>query len=302
MQVTSIAERRSSAGSRPGSRRASIVLPAPGGPTSSRWCPPAAATSTARRGDRLAADVGEIGRRLAVFVRSASRVLGPRGVAPEGDEQLVEGGDRPHDRLGDGGRLGVGLGRDDHGAHAGLAGEDGHHRHQPWHRADPPVEAQLADEGQPVGGLAGHDLGRDRHADGDGDVEAAAQLLEARRREVDRDPLGVAGPRRSGGGEGDPDAVQALAAGGVGLADQGDAREAGGDVDLDEHGAAPGPLHGGGVDASEHGGPPRIGCLRKAVAAGRRAGRSRRYPGGVTEAARRSGPAPRPRSPARATY
>ena len=39
--------RRSSGGSRPGSRAASIVLPAPGGPIMSRWCPPAAASSSA---------------------------------------------------------------------------------------------------------------------------------------------------------------------------------------------------------------------------------------------------------------
>ena len=32
-----------------GSRRASIVLPTPGGPTSSRWCPPAAAAASASR-------------------------------------------------------------------------------------------------------------------------------------------------------------------------------------------------------------------------------------------------------------
>ena len=35
--VTSIAAPRSSGGSTPGSRSASIVLPAPGGPTMSRW-------------------------------------------------------------------------------------------------------------------------------------------------------------------------------------------------------------------------------------------------------------------------
>ena len=39
----------SSGGRMPGRRRASIVLPAPGGPTNSRWCPPAAASSSARR-------------------------------------------------------------------------------------------------------------------------------------------------------------------------------------------------------------------------------------------------------------
>ena len=47
--MTSSAACSSSGGSSPGSRSASIVLPAPGGPVRNRWCPPAAATSTARR-------------------------------------------------------------------------------------------------------------------------------------------------------------------------------------------------------------------------------------------------------------
>lgn len=45
--VTSIASARASRGSRPGRRRASIVLPEPGGPRSSRLWPPAAAISSA---------------------------------------------------------------------------------------------------------------------------------------------------------------------------------------------------------------------------------------------------------------
>ena len=47
--VTSSASSKVSGGRIPGSRRAIIVLPAPGGPTSSRLCPPAAAISSARR-------------------------------------------------------------------------------------------------------------------------------------------------------------------------------------------------------------------------------------------------------------
>ncbi len=47
--VTSSAASRSSGGSRAGMRSASIVLPLPGGPSSSAWWPPAAATSIAVR-------------------------------------------------------------------------------------------------------------------------------------------------------------------------------------------------------------------------------------------------------------
>ena len=49
MRVTSSAASSVSGGSSPGRRRASIVLPVPGGPAKSRLWPPAAATSSARR-------------------------------------------------------------------------------------------------------------------------------------------------------------------------------------------------------------------------------------------------------------
>ena len=48
-RCTSSASSKVSGGRMPGSRRASIVLPAPGGPMRSRLCPPAAAISSARR-------------------------------------------------------------------------------------------------------------------------------------------------------------------------------------------------------------------------------------------------------------
>ena len=47
--VTSSASAADSGGSSPGSRVASIVFPAPGGPTMATWCPPAAASSNASR-------------------------------------------------------------------------------------------------------------------------------------------------------------------------------------------------------------------------------------------------------------
>ena len=54
--------RTSKGGRMPGSRRASIVLPAPGGPIISRLWPPAAATSSARRAKSLPAQVSEVQR------------------------------------------------------------------------------------------------------------------------------------------------------------------------------------------------------------------------------------------------
>ena len=46
--VISRASSKLGGGRMPGRRRASMVLPAPGGPTMSRLCPPAAAISSAR--------------------------------------------------------------------------------------------------------------------------------------------------------------------------------------------------------------------------------------------------------------
>ena len=49
IEVTSRAAAMSSRGSTVGIRSASMVLPAPGGPSRHRWCPPAAQISAARR-------------------------------------------------------------------------------------------------------------------------------------------------------------------------------------------------------------------------------------------------------------
>ena len=51
MAVTATASSTVSGGRMDGSRRASMVLPEPGGPSSSTLCPPAAATSSARLAD-----------------------------------------------------------------------------------------------------------------------------------------------------------------------------------------------------------------------------------------------------------
>ena len=101
------------AGGAPGRRRASIVLPAPGGPTSSRWWPPAAATSTARRATGWPRTSARSGR-CRVGRRSGRRgLVGPRRLAAQHVEQLDERRHRPHHRAAHGRRLGVGLGRHD---------------------------------------------------------------------------------------------------------------------------------------------------------------------------------------------
>ena len=73
IRVTSIASARVSGGRIEGSRRASIVLPTPGGPDSSRLWPPAAAIVERADRRRVAADVREVGDDAG---RGGSRRLG----------------------------------------------------------------------------------------------------------------------------------------------------------------------------------------------------------------------------------
>ena len=71
MRSTSSASSRPRGGRIDGSRRAASVLPAPGGPTNSRLCPPAAAISSARRG--TAGRAGRPGREARPGRRSIAR-------------------------------------------------------------------------------------------------------------------------------------------------------------------------------------------------------------------------------------
>ncbi len=117
---------------------------------------------------------------------------------------------------------------------------------QRHHAGDPPhgsVQAQLADEGQPLdqGGvdhLRGH-----QHPDGDGQVESGAPLAHAGRRQVDRDP--AERPRQAAGQQCRPDPVAGLAHRRVRQSDHGEAGKPVGHVDLDGDRLA--------VDADEHG-------------------------------------------------
>jgi hypothetical protein len=172
--ATSRASSGDSGGSRPWSRRASIVFPQPGGPASSRWCPPAAASSTARRAiawprtsTRSSSPGGGRGRR------------GVRGQRPElatqhGDD-LPEVGDRHH--LHAGRERGLGRRRRARRAavgprHRGRRRRREHPRHGP-HAA---VEAELPDRPQPVERVERHLAGRGEHGDRDPEVEPGAPL------------------------------------------------------------------------------------------------------------------------------
>ena len=79
------------AGSSPGRRWASMVLPAPGGPSSRRWWPPAAATSTARRAETWPRTSARSGGASGATGSAPARPARPRRVAGEHGDQLGQG-------------------------------------------------------------------------------------------------------------------------------------------------------------------------------------------------------------------
>ena len=184
--VTSSASSVESGGSRPGSRRASIVLPAPGGPIMRRLCPPADAISSARRAPACprtsprsspTAELGKLAR---------ARGSGERIASVEGLEQLAK---RPGgvdlDPLDEGGLGRVGAGDDGPpDAVRARAEELRKDAAQRLHRA---LERQLAHEEHPLQCLARDHSQRRGGGGGEREVEPAAGLLHVGRGEVDDD-------------------------------------------------------------------------------------------------------------------
>ncbi len=220
IRVTSSASSGASGGRTPGSRRASIVLPVPGGPARSRLCAPAAAISSARRArswPRTSARSG-CGRRDGSVRRR--RVRRRLTLAAQVGDRLGQVAQR-HGV--DPGELGLGrrLGRAEQSREPGPAGALGRREHAA-DRTHTPVERELT-ERRMAGERSGGDLPRRRQdRERDRQVEAGALLAQARRREVDGDAPD--GPLELGRGDADADALLRLLAGPVGQADD---REAG---------------------------------------------------------------------------
>ena len=163
------------------SRRASIVLPVPGGPTKSRWCPPAAATSKASPGEREPAHVAR-GRRGSssesgdrVGVRSGAGVpVGPRLLALQARAQLAERARRAHLHVAD--ERGLGGVRERHDDALDAArGQRVDERERAGHRADRAVEPELAEH-------------RDAVEHAGGQLVVGAEQRRARRRARARSP------------------------------------------------------------------------------------------------------------------
>ena len=187
--VACTASSRSSGGSSPGRRWASIVLPEPGEPTISRWWPPAAAISSARRATgwpRTSARSGGTGSSTpADGPGSSGHSARPRSAATT--SARVDA-----DAHAAGGRH-VGLGRRRARHDDDAVGQHGDHRS---HAGDPPhraVEPQLADEREVVRRTWRELLVGEEDPDGHGEVEPGPDLARGRRRQVDGDALGRPG-------------------------------------------------------------------------------------------------------------
>ena len=145
---------------------------------------------------------GSLGMLLSFYL---GEILLVRGIGLEGaldiDAHGIEGGgageELHHLRQGlhavdrdglDDGRLLRVVFRDHHAAVPGLFRKHGHGERAP-HRLDPAVEGELAHDEVAVHHLLGEDALGDQHADGDGQVEGGAFLLDVRGGEIDDDLL-----------------------------------------------------------------------------------------------------------------
>ena len=186
MRVISSAPPAASGGRIPGSRRASIVLPEPGGPTISRLWPPAAAISSARR--------------AAACPRTSARSGAAAGTAGAGGGS--GGGSARPARIATASYRSCAATTGSASAWAASAALSG--RHQQRLQPRPPGRLGDRDRAPPpvAGGRPGrarrplhprhqrrrHLAGGRQHGQRDGEVEAASLLAFAGRRQVDGDP------------------------------------------------------------------------------------------------------------------
>ena len=177
--VTSSAASGSSRGSTVGSRSASMVLPTPGGPSSSRWWPPAAQISAARRAvgwpttSARSRPRASPARRRRASAAATGPAVRPGPWARRPGRDLTAGGAGRAVTSGRG-RAGLaaqpgqqraqaGRGHDPHARHQGRLGRvlrghgdapeparrrGGHRGQHAANRAQPAVEPQLAEEHQ----------------------------------------------------------------------------------------------------------------------------------------------------------
>ena len=222
IRVTSSASARVSAGRIPGKRRASIVLPVPGGPISKTLCEPAAAISSARRARSCPRTSARSGASGLVGVLRQGLVRRGLDLSAEVRDDL---GEVAHGHRLDARERSLGrrLGRADDSRETGTPRSFGDGE-RARHRANPPVEAELAD-----GGVVGEPLrrklpGRTEHGERDRKVESRSFLAQCGRGEIDGDPP-IERPVERGRDDAAANAVLRLLAGAVGETDDREARD-----------------------------------------------------------------------------
>ena len=228
--VTSSAASSSSSGRIDGSRSASIVLPAPGGPNRARWWPPAAATSRPYRPSSwpaTSARSGPVGRR-----RPASGGGGSSsGPAPrtkstsrcsESTARTVTPGTTVASRALASGTITRVIPARAAAATIGSTPRTG--RTVPSRPSSPRTTTPSSGRGRQLAG-AGEQRG------GDGEVEAAAVFRQGGGQQVDGDP--AVGPGLAGVDHRGPDPVAGLVQRGVRQAGEHHGGQAGGEVGLD---------------------------------------------------------------------
>ena len=235
MAVTSMAWASSSSGSRPGSRSASIVLPAAGRPDEVEVMPARGRDLEGAPGLVLPDDLGEVRRRVPPRPVREAAPAPATGMSPRCSAAY---------RLTSSSRVSTGWTCTPGTSRASAALATGTTTWRTPFRAAARTSGRTPGTGRTVPSspsspmwttsrtTSGRDrLARDECRDADGEVEAGADLRDRRRREVDDDA--AQGNRVTGVGCGRLDPVGGLRAGAVGAAADAEQRQPGGDVDLD---------------------------------------------------------------------
>ena len=187
--VISIASSSVGGGRIPGRRRASIVLPAPGGPTISRLWPPAAAISSARRASAWPRTSARSGARPARGARRGRRRRPARAPPRRGADRAARRASAPPitsspSTSAASGAFAAGRAAAEPAARAPSAIASAPRTGLISPQSDSsPQTAQLSSASRQ------HLPARREHRHGDRQVEARARLAHARRREVDGHPL-----------------------------------------------------------------------------------------------------------------
>jgi hypothetical protein len=197
-------------------------------------------------GELMTADVGEIGHRRGLRSDRFVGGTGPGRLSGERVDQFANVRRAPHVAMRHERCLGV-RPRRNHHLRIGARVDQ---RERPRDMAQRAVETEFTDE-RPTG----HDLGRklfagDEHSDGDGQVESRADLADGGGSEIHRGAS--IGPLEPGGEQRGAHTIASLATRRIGQADDGEAGQPVGDMDLDGDRHSVDPRQRGRRDGGEH--------------------------------------------------